>query len=657
MDFFEHQRQSHSKTKLLIVLFTVAVILTTVSLYLAIGLVFELLEYNQTRELSFYWWQPYVMIIFGAVIVAMILGCTLYKIYTLKGGGRVVAKMLGAKNINPHSSKELNEKKLYNIVEEMAIASGIPVPGVFVMNEENGINALAAGHEPGDAIVAVTQGSLDSFTRDEMQGVVAHEFSHILNGDMRLNLYLIGVLHGIVAIGSVGRFMMRSLRSRRRSYSRSRSDSKGAAYVFLTGLVIFVVGSVGVFFGKIIKSAICRQREYLADASAVQFTRNPLGISNVLKKIGSRERLSYIYSKNSEICGHMFIADSIVRSWFSAFATHPPVAKRIKRIEPGWDGKYISIDRKKIKAQQIEEAKKKQEKKTALNAAHQSALEKAKFTALTASTIVKDVGTIKSENIQQAERFLKDMPKELEKNLRTPHGACAAVCLMLFQKDKPILEKQAQIIEQKLPDKSKELFKTLIPYAEKIKPHQRIPIIDMSLTALHELSLDEYNRFKSILHDLMQADQKIDLFEYCLYQIVVRHLEPHFKKTSRSPIRYYTVNVVRTEVSELLSHLSILGHNDFNEASQAFENAVQVFGKKTKIQFMPAEDFKLEKIDKALKRLKEAGPQLKKLIVTACANCIMYDKKITAEEYELLRAVCDNMGCPMPALSLSKGLH
>jgi len=336
MNFFAAQDKARRNTTRLVVFFLMAIasliILSNIVILLALGFVNP--EYLAADDFfAQFDWTQFAMVSVG--IASVILIGTVYKLVQLSGGGRSVAEMMGGKLI-PQDTYDYDEKKLINVVTEMSIASGTPVPAVYVMEHEQGINAFAAGYTQKDAVVAVTRGTLETLTRDELQGVIAHEFSHIFNGDMRLNIRLIGILHGILIIGIVGYYVLRAA-------PRSRSSrGNGAAPLALLGLGLMVVGYSGTFFGNLIKSAVSRQREYLADASAVQFTRNPEGIAGALKKIGGNSYGSRVNAAAAEEISHTFFGEAVGHFMNFMMATHPPLEKRIRRIDPGWDGDYIT---------------------------------------------------------------------------------------------------------------------------------------------------------------------------------------------------------------------------------------------------------------------------------------------------------------------------
>ena len=334
MDFFEDQEDARRKTGRLVALFVLAVLSIIASVYAVVS---GALVYA-TGEAQF--WRPELFLAVVATTVAVVALGSLYKIAQLRGGGRVVAETLDGKLILS-DSVDPQERKVLNVVEEMAIASGTPVPPVYVMQQETGINAFAAGYGPGDAVIGVTRGCIEQLSRDELQGVIAHEFSHILNGDMRLNIRLIGVLNGILIIGIIGYTVMRVMFYSGSGRSRNGGKGGGAAMAMLVVAVgLMVVGFLGTFFGNMIKAAVSRQREYLADGSAVQFTRNPTGVAGALKRIGAYAKGSTVATPRAVEASHMFFARAIKSGFSSMLATHPPLEERIRRIDPGWDGTY-----------------------------------------------------------------------------------------------------------------------------------------------------------------------------------------------------------------------------------------------------------------------------------------------------------------------------
>ena len=291
-------------------------------------------------------WHPELFQVVVSVVLIIVALGSLIKAVKLRKGGKAIALALGGRALIAPATNP-DERELQNIVEEMSIASGVPVPAIYVLDREPGINAFAAGFRPEDAVIGVTKGAMQLLTRDELQGVIAHEFSHILNGDMRLNLRLVAWLQGILWIAIAGQGLLQVARHCMRWKSGGDEVNKAGLGLFffgsLTGIIVYGLGSVGLFFGHLIKSAVARQREFLADAAAVQFTRNPMGLANALKKIGGLAHGSRIRSPLAEEASHMFFGNGLAKSWFGIFSTHPSLKKRIKLLDSNFDGRFPQV--------------------------------------------------------------------------------------------------------------------------------------------------------------------------------------------------------------------------------------------------------------------------------------------------------------------------
>ncbi|MFY9316960.1 MAG: M48 family metallopeptidase, partial [Burkholderiales bacterium] len=429
--FFENQAQARRNTKLLVLMYCLAVagVILAVDLVLA-GLYAWSLDWRHAGP-EFSWWMrlrqvPASLYVWGAAGTAIVIfAVSGWNIVQLASGGKAVAEMMNARRITPDTRDPL-ERRFVNVVEEMAIASGVRVPAVYVMDHEPGINAFAAGYDPSDAVVAVTRGTLESLNRDELQGVVAHEFSHILNGDMRLNIRMIGVLAGIVFIGSVGEFIMRS--------QRGGSDSKGALPVFLGGLALLLIGYIGLFFARLIKAAASRQREFLADASSVQFTRNPDGIAGALDQIAVASTGALIGARHAEDLSHMFFCQGIAVRLSGLFDTHPPIDERIARVHTRFDRESYRSTRAQPGAVVAETAQKesRDEKRRAaamgvLAAGATVGRRGADLSAAwgrSAGESANLVGSMDGAKVDYAARLLGALPPDLRERLRGQDGAC-----------------------------------------------------------------------------------------------------------------------------------------------------------------------------------------------------------------------------------------
>jgi len=451
VNFFEHQQQAKRNTGLLMVLFFLAFILIIGFVAVVTAAVFGGIAVQQNGDYQFSW-QPIawvVLIVGGGILTAM-----LVKWLSLKPGGHVVAESLGGVRIEPNSTDPL-ERRILNVVEEMAIAANMPVPAVYLLPNEANINAFAAGYESKDAVIGLTRGAVETFSREQLQAVVAHEFSHILNGDMRLNIRLIAALAGILLIAHVGRMFLHSAR-----FSTSRRRGNGNALP-LIGLALFIIGYIGVFFGNIIKAAVSRQREYLADAAAVQFTRNPEALSGALQQIGAREYGSKIGHANADETAHLFFGQAL-SSWFTLMATHPPLDKRIKRIQPNWNGRYPKP--KKAMVQSVAEQQASQPQPTALN--------RLAMLALPALLLER----VRSP--QQAPQFIRDM-----------------------------------LVGKLLGEEQ--------PQLETLNAAQQLALVELAIPALRVAK--DSDRL-GLLRDLEQLEHSNDLFHWCLYQLLARQL-------------------------------------------------------------------------------------------------------------------------------------
>ena len=349
MDFFEAEELARRTTRRLVLLYLLAVVVVAGAVCLGLAVAYTLAVMSGAaapaqdvmidgRHLGAAFVEimrhgvPPKLYAYGAGITLLVIAsATIYRVFQLSDGGEAVVDMVGARRVDP-ATTDPGERRLLNVIEEMAIASGVQVPAAYVMDQERSINAFAAGYSPNEAVVAVTRGTLDTLSRDELQGVIGHEFSHILNGDMRLNVRLLGVLFGIVCIGQFGQFLIRSTAYRTVRVSRENRGPE-VALVFL-GIALAMIGFLGLEFARVIKAAISRQREFLADASSVQFTRNPDGIAGALDTIAGRSTL--IGDVHAEELSHMFFVQGVANWMGGLFDTHPPVEERIRRVRPGF---------------------------------------------------------------------------------------------------------------------------------------------------------------------------------------------------------------------------------------------------------------------------------------------------------------------------------
>jgi Zn-dependent protease with chaperone function len=651
-DFFEHQDRARRNTGLLVLYFVLAVILIVVGVYfIVVGILqFGTEQFEDTHpEYQMTWWNPTLFFWVVAGTLGVIASGSFYKTAALSAGGEAVAQMLHGRRLDPDTD-DFHERRLLNIVEEMAIASGTPVPPVYVMDHERGINAFAAGYSPNDAVVGVTRGTLEFLDRDELQGVIAHEFSHILNGDMRLNIRLIGILHGILVIALIGYILLRSAAFSSGRSRRGKRDG-GAGGIIALGAGLVVIGYTGVFFGKLIKSAVSRQREFLADASAVQFTRNPSGIAGALKKIGGAMRGSRIEDAHAEEASHMFFGNAF-RSWFGLLSTHPPLEVRIKRIDPSFDGTFPDVQPvRETRSEQRAAGSQPPRRPRIFPVDFPGMPQGGGRMALDPVQAVALIGTLDADHLSYASRLIESIPDAIRKEVHNPFGARAVVYALLLDADESIRAIQLQrLAEHADPAVYKETQRLMQSVAE-LPPETRVPLVDLAMPALLTLSDGQYRAFRENVDHLVKADRKIQLFEYVLQRMLFRHLDEHFGKRKRQVVQYYSLRPLLPDCVGLLSSLAHMGHTDQQAAQRAFDESARLLvGEAGRLQMLSRGESGLRAVDQALEKLASASPQIKKKVLTAATAGIATDGQVTVAEGELLRAVADSLDCPLPPL-------
>jgi Zn-dependent protease with chaperone function len=601
MDFFERQARAQSRTRWLIAYFVLAVVGIIAALQITATLVMGV----PMSDLETLAWVT------GGVLATVLIGSAV-KISELSQGGRVVAAMLGGEPIAANT-QDLDERKLLNIVEEMSLASGVPVPEVYVLPDAS-INAFAAGHGPGDAAIGVTRGCIKKLTRDELQGVIAHEFSHILHGDMKLNIQLMGLLNGILCLALIGAFLFRiSIYAPRERSSDSRRGGLTLA-LLAAGAALYLVGWIGVFFGNLIKAAVSRQREFLADASAVQFTRNPLGIAGALAKIG--KYASRLSSPRAAEASHLYFGNGVAESWFSLFATHPPLEERIRAIAPNFNPDDVKLPEPPPLPSEPKQAQD---------------------------------GLLRPQSLGRATALLAAIPGFADASVRDLQGACAFVYALLL--DERVEIRGEQLRDLKVDEAMRAEMMRLFQRRGEIALEQRLPLVDLVIPTLRHLSPDQYVTFRENVRHLVESDRQIHLFEYALQKTILRHLELFFTRGRGPGVKYRSVVPLVPDVAALLTGLAVVGHDDPAARSAAFAAGVRELLINTSSYPMecgPVCD--LSAIDAALDRLAESSPEVKRTILRACRETVAHDGMVELREYELLRAIADALDAPMPPL-------
>ncbi len=617
MNFFAHQEKARKRTGLLVLLFFLAVVAISAILSLVVGAVSLHYSENYIDQEQLI---SYSILCFAGVSL-VVLCATLIRLSDLsRSGGAAIATKLGGRLI-PSNSQAHSHRQLLNVVEEIAIASGIPVPPVYLLENEQGINAFAAGMSVDNAAIGITQGAIDTFSRDELQGVIAHEFSHILNGDMRINTRLMGFLFGIMFLGQIGAFVLDiSSSSARRSRS---SDSKGAAAIMLVGLAFVILGWVGTFFGSMIKAAISRQREFLADASAVQFTRNDQGILGALLKIGASSSKSLLYSNSAKEASHMMFGQCQAVGLNNMFATHPPLEARIRRIQPGWNGTFSAGP-----------AHSNHSTVSSFGGAAQSFVGSSYVpldSVIEGSMPPTQIGTY-------GERVISQIPIELAALARDPFSARFIPILLIFDGS----EAQREIITEYLGSAAQEKKNSWLDCT--VPPQTRLVLLELATPALKSLSDTQKNQLLDVLESLSKSDNHFSLTEWCIISLTEKLVWsfPLYTKQNKS------FNDVQDSAIWVLNQLSNVSHTDESVADMTFLKATEHLGlapsKRTHLQ----SDWNSTKA--SLQQMVQLNPMQKERFLEACRFAIESDGKISVDEAELYRVIACFLEVPISPL-------
>jgi len=673
MNFFEQQDLARRNTRLLVLMFLVAVLgLVLLTNVLVAGFLYVGDDYNiygGSRDgvagfWSYFSWQRFGGI--GLGVTATVAMVVLVKWLQLSAGGKAVAEGMGGTRILPQT-RDKAERRCLNIVEELALAANMPVPPVYVLNSERGINAFAAGSIPADAVVAVTRGTLEHLKRHELQGVIGHEFSHILNGDMRLNIRLAAMLKGITFIGDVGHLLMRAST---RPRTGLRDDKGAGAALPLLGLALFVLGWLGGLAAGFIKAAISRQKEFLADASAVQYTRDPDGIGDALKVIGGYIPGTLVHAARATELSHIFFGQVEHRLW-QMFATHPPLDERIRRVDSRWNGDYIQ--RKVVHYRE----------EPSHPGAGTVGVGRAAIVAAAAAAAAGNVAGVQEALAQagnagqlldfdqeDAAQFAESaagpandadfdtpapddstgarerahLPPALVEHSRDPLGASALVLSLLVARDDAVRQKQLQLMGNSGVTGLEELVNTLSPGVAELGPNHRLPLLELCIPSLKTMSAKQYRVFKDTLLQTIKADRRTELYEWCLFQLTRHYLDPEFLAVKPVRYRYRRLGKVAHYLRVVLS---VLAHEGSGSAEQAFRLGADSLGLE-KLTLMALEDCSVSAFSNAAQELGQCYPLLKPRILKAMALAASANGDVCDKEKELVRALAAVMDCPIP---------
>ena len=702
MDFFERQDKSRALSIRLTLLFFLAVFMTFLTVHVLIVAVcafFLPSEYRESPAVSVQANEnsievslseeksdpqsdfidrnvlnPAFLFVDFLIVGGLILGSAAVRFFRLKSAGvDGVACELGGRAVLRGSS-EARDQRLRNVVEEIAIASGTPIPRVFVMESAKSVNACAIGSSPDDAAICVTRGALDYLTRDELQGMIAHEFSHIANNDVRLNMRLIGLLFGLEVLTIVALWMMRSV-----------LENYRLVFLCVVGIMLFCIGGVGLFFGNVIRAAISRQREYLADASAVQFTRNPLGIAGALKKIGCAKVGSTISSSRCEQASHMFFGSVFKPGFFqSLYRTHPPLIKRVKALDPTFDGVFpdsVDVGDFVVETSKINDAV------VAFADAPSSAAPKMNSTPSADASVSADSAPVdsnfsaradssfdsakrsseievnpsvtptalygdwavkegKREGVKIAPRLLEPIPAGVDGLLVEASAAKAAFYSALLSREPSVCARQLDLLGRVENEEFKKLLGKISPLVRPLSEPARLQTVRVATSLIKNLSSEDYKRFRKTVIDFCAADGRLDFFEYSVQMVALRELDAFFQLTPPNRVRYSLFSMIEGWVRTVLVALAYEGEENSNDAEKAFRSGCEVLG--FVVDFPSTRDYTFSSFTTALNELACASPQLKKTILQACWRCILSDSIVTERESALLSVIAAALGAPAP---------
>jgi Zn-dependent protease with chaperone function len=639
MNFFEAQDHARRTTRWLVVVYVIATALIVLGVTLVVG--FALFgtsmdghRYSFTGMLSA---NPVPLLITALLTTLFIVGASIYKTSVLSAGGGRVAQDMGG-TLVPANAQDPLRRRLRNVVEEMSIASGVPVPEIYVLEEESGINAFAAGYAPGDAAIAVTRGTLELLDRDELQGVVAHEFSHVLNGDMRLNIRLMGVLFGILILGLMGRLVLRGGHHARFASGRR---GKGGAAIVLIGLGLAILGWIGVFFARMIKAAVSRQREYLADASAVQFTRQPNGIANALKKIGGYSEASYLRAADPEEISHMLFGSGA--KFVGLFATHPPLTKRIRALDPS----FRESDYPVVKPRSLSDTMAEDDVSKMAPAAGSPGPASAELPQM----LVDSAGHPDLHHLAFAQRLRASIPESLYDASHSAELALLLVIALIIDRSGAASERQLGLAEEQLGAERARVIRRLYDELTKISPEYRLPLLDIAFPALKLRPEAQLDYLVELASRMIEVDGQVDLYEYCFYRVLRTNLGQAIDPPGRAGAQRVGRRDLRQAAVDLLAVVADYGHEDDAQSERAFDAGKAKFGKWAKNHtYRSREHYSLATLDRSLDVLAALNGKGRRAMLEAVTSVATYDNEVTIAEAELIRAICASLNVPLPPL-------
>ncbi|MGE0031592.1 MAG: M48 family metallopeptidase [Steroidobacteraceae bacterium] len=640
MDFFARQAATRRLSRWMVLLFILAIAAIVIAINFVVIVAVAILAVedggllaSQDMSLAHY---PTVVLVTSIVVIGTIGISSLVRTASLSGGGGAVAQQLGGTRVTSDTTDPLR-KRLVNVVEEISIASGVPVPQIYVLEREAGINAFAAGHNPSNAAVAVTRGALVNLNRDELQGVIAHEFSHVLNGDMRLSTRLIGWLFGLTVIAMVARLVLRHA-----PRGGGRKGGGAVAVIMAAAFVVLILGWIGLFFGRLIQAAVSRKRESLADASAVQFTRDPQGLRGALVKIGALGVGSRFSDTDAEEVAHMLFAPGLAR----AFSTHPPLEERIREIDPRFDPKEFELMRRRMNDERLQAQEEAARNQPAAAARLSGMLEGAMVLAPAAvAQLVANPGT---EHVLQTQGLLASLPAGFQQAVRQPENCAALFIALALDLSPDTRHRQLAFLLQQMGGEFHDAVQAQLPQVDSLTAVQRMPALLQVFPALRQLSRAERIALLKCLNGLLTREGRASAFPYALRKLSQVQLQDELDPRRRAA-GYQTLSALRDELQVLFSVLAMHGSEDETEARRAYEIGMESMLPGIRPPFARPGHWP-PRLDQALTRLDRLQPAAKEMLVEALVRTISHDLRMTVPESELLRAICAVLHCPLPPL-------
>ncbi len=656
MNFFEQQDKARKKTFWLVLYFLLAIffIILAIDLVVVGAIIYTNpapyvkvtnFGYLLNHEAVFNLVIMTALAVSPVIVFIIILG-TILKIFALSGGGVSVANMVNATPISPNTTDFL-EKRFVNIVEEMSIAAGTPVPQLFVMENEPAINAFVAGYKPEDTVMVVTKGALTQLSRDELQGVVGHEFSHVYNGDMHINLKLMGILGGLLMIGQAGYFLLRFFGNSNSRSSSDRTDGRIAIAVIIIGIGLLVIGYIGLFFGRLIKAAVSRERELLADASSVQYTRNPQGIIFALKRIQKSEKGTNLNTKNVEDVSHLCFGSARWVMFNNLLATHPPLDKRIEILDP--QGEFANVPLKDLK-DDLKSTTEKKSPQTSLNTLGMiggaTVLAGTGMVQTSVSNIQSSIGKPTNDNVMVAQKLLAHIPDSVKDVSHDPAKVENIYYALVLSELEDKTEKIIQILQKEIASDDLKQVLDLGKLFMNLPKAAQLPLIDISMPAFKSNTQEKRASIVQTVQKIMAVGEK-KLFEFTLLSLLQKSMQDKIPKDSK--VKYNDFKPVLTEVSLLIIAVLKVTTQDESKQNSEFVRLMKNFTDNN-IERPAIGSAQPIKFQEVLSTLNQLAPLCKEKLINTLLDAISEDGVINLSEAELVRAIAANLDCPIPPI-------